>query len=396
MKQDVKIYPDGDRYRIAWYDPKTGKRRMARRSDYSEAEAVKEHLETELLRAQPGQKLGHRSFQNLLDYYLYDLKQQGVSGSYLYRQESICRLWLSKVGGIKCKDLQPHHFRHVLAQGREKGLADGTLKNHVATMTGVVACGHEAGYIDPQTNPAEKLHKLLRTTSRAGVSGRFVDPKRIPTVAEVDRLAVYMGQRWEWWRELQVKLAAFSGLRLGEMTALRAIDVDLGQSTIDVCRAWGRIERRFLDPKWNKVRTTFVASSVVGLLEARMEEVGPGGLLFPRQNRDGAEGDVAVDYNMMFYQTRFNPARKELGWPKDPNSDRRWLWTWHSLRHVFCSWALANPPKGLGLSAVDVAYFAGHHSPEFTLSRYVSIMDGAVDRAAAASAAFASQGAGTR
>ena len=391
MDTQVNIYPEDGRHRIVWRDPGTGKRRSARRTDPAEAQAVADHVRAQLERGRPGQDNRGRRFQELIDWYLEGLERAGRAGSYVNRQRSLCKTWLSRLGDLKCGELQPHHFRNLLAEAREAGRADETLKSLVATITGVVSCGQEAGYIHPAVNPADRLSKHLSSVKRAGQSSKYVDPKRIPPIAEVRRLAHYMGDRWEWWRELQVLLAAFSGLREGELLALRGLDVDMDQSTVDVTRSWSIAEQRFRPPKGNKVRTTFVAADVRPLLEQRLAEVGPGGLLFPKVGQPDGAGDEGVDNRMTFFQTRFAPARQQMGWPKNPDVEGRWLWNWHSLRHVFCTWCLASPPRGLGLDATDVAYFAGHHSPAFTMERYVARHEGAAERAAAASATFATQ-----
>ena len=57
-------------------------------------------------------------------------------------------------------------------------------------------------------------------------------------------------------------------------------------------------------------------------------------------------------------------------------------WTWHSLRHVFCTTALFT----WGLDAADVSRMAGHANVRITLDMYVGAVAGVLDRARQATA----------
>jgi integrase len=55
-------------------------------------------------------------------------------------------------------------------------------------------------------------------------------------------------------------------------------------------------------------------------------------------------------------------------------------WTWHSLRHVFCTTALFT----WKLDPTDVSRMAGHANYRITLDMYVGATAGVLDRARAA------------
>jgi integrase len=55
-------------------------------------------------------------------------------------------------------------------------------------------------------------------------------------------------------------------------------------------------------------------------------------------------------------------------------------WTWHSMRHVFCTTALFT----WKLEAMDVSRMAGHANVRITLDMYVGVTAGVLDRARAA------------
>jgi len=199
-------------------------------------------------------------------------------------------------------------------------------------------------------------------------------------------------------------MAAYSGVRIGELIALRASDIDLNDRTISVERqrveAGG--EQALTLPKGGKKRkTVYPVNSPVSklhpngfpighLLSDRVMEVrrtDRNGLLFCAPS-----GKYWRFSN--FYRNRFHPAAKKASWPthkmikrKDgevvldengsPVLKDKLDMTWHTLRHVFCSEMLWNA----GLSARDVADLAGHGSVDVTLRTYSSRSGGALDRA---------------
>jgi hypothetical protein len=70
-------------------------------------------------------------------------------------------------------------------------------------------------------------------------------------------------------------------------------------------------------------------------------------------------------------------AHYPAGWR---DSSREGRWTWHSLRHVFCTTALFT----WKLDATDVSRMAGHANVRITLDMYVGATAGVLDRARAA------------
>ena len=62
------------------------------------------------------------------------------------------------------------------------------------------------------------------------------------------------------------------------------------------------------------------------------------------------------------------------GW-RTPESGSRW--TWHTLRHVFCTTALVE----WKLDLPDVSKLAGHSNIRITAGRYVGAVAGTLERA---------------
>jgi integrase len=68
------------------------------------------------------------------------------------------------------------------------------------------------------------------------------------------------------------------------------------------------------------------------------------------------------------------PAYRAAGWRDEHGSG---AWTWHSLRHVFCTTALFT----WKLDPTDVSRMAGHANYRITLDKYVGTTAGILDRA---------------
>ncbi len=190
----------------------------------------------------------------------------------------------------------------------------------------------------------------------------------IPTAAAVHALAVAAAQRSEvWWRELQVLVVAYSGLRWGEMAALTADRVDLTRRRIVVDRqvVETRHQLSLGPPKNRRRRTTMYPArtpeglDLAALVERRLGELGPEALVFPLPR-----GRWPRRSN--YRRNTFEPAAAAAGWPS--SGEGRRAWTFHSLRHVFATWALAQP----GARIEDVSRLLGHSTVRVSQDLYIS------------------------
>ncbi len=67
-----------------------------------------------------------------------------------------------------------------------------------------------------------------------------------------------------------------------------------------------------------------------------------------------------------YRRNTFAPWAAAAGWPR--SADGRRAWTFHSLRHVFATWALAQP----GARIEDVSRLLGHSTVRVTQDLYIS------------------------
>jgi integrase len=154
--------------------------------------------------------------------------------------------------------------------------------------------------------------------------------------------------------------AAFSGLRRGELIALRWRDVDFAGHSIRVSGSYSSGELSL--PKWGKVRSVPMVdelAEVLAKLGQREERTGDDDLVFPgkpakpaEDGKPGKEGDY-LDGSAL--RRRYAAAQKKAG--------LRPL-RFHDLRHVFGSLAIRRA------DLVQVQAWMGHSNVETTM-RYL-------------------------
>jgi len=95
------------------------------------------------------------------------------------------------------------------------------------------------------------------------------------------------------------------------------------------------------------------------MVQRRLGELPLDGILFP-----SPKGQWARRNN--YRRNVLDPAANAAGWPRRPNG--RLVWPFHSLRHVFATWALSQP----GARIEDVSRLMGHSTIRVTQDLYIS------------------------
>lgn len=280
------------------------------------------------------------------------------------------------IGHLTCQELQRRDIQRVVDAAPTRGEGLRALQ----VLKTALRWGHRHGYL--VTSP-ERLFGDVHWAGRAevqvheqGADPLWVPPEAIPSHADVAALYKAMVKLCPKGdpTPLAVLVAAYSGVRLGELRALRGSDIDTGRRRIRVTRQVTEVDGVPTPgpPKGRKVRTTVYPAKTPGGIKlaeliARRARTAGDGLLFPAP-RGGVWGATN------FYNRRFHPAADAAGWPRRQN--HRLLWTWHALRHVFASYYLWE----LGATPADVATAAGHSTVDITLRIYGTHQAGALDR----------------
>lgn len=223
--------------------------------------------------------------------------------------------------------------------------------------------------LDPKTiSTNAAAYRLLRSMLQAAEEDELLDrapPKirgastapvsRVAVPASFDELAVIIDAMPERLR-LLIVLAAYVGLREGELLELRRSDVDGKTGRIDVARkvdkdanwtapgACKKCGRPVSSPKTRSgTRTVHVPPPFLKMLQTHLLEhtaKGPTGLLFP--------GDRTDHMSVRYLMDRYRPAREAAGRPD---------LTVHHLRHTALTLAGQH-----GATAAELQARAGHAS----------------------------------
>ena len=383
----IVVYPpeaDGEPWRAVFTE--NGQRRY--RQGATEAKlAAKLEKVTERLSA--GAANMERPGADLIAHYLDPDRmpvQDRWSRKHAHTQRRLCERFATPIiGAVTCQDITTSHTQQIVSAAPTAGEGDRVHR----MLSALVTAGIEGGYL---TSPrlamvhwqaGERPLPAPRVTV-SGESALWVDPAEIPADADIGKLgqALAAGRHGER-DELMASTAAYSGLRWGELTALTIGQIDTAGRVITVDRKVIEVAGHLYieAPKNRKFRRTIyprrtpagypLAERLAARIEAARAEqdagINPLGLIFP-----SPAGKHWRSSN--FNRNVLKRAYLAIGW-RDGDGNSRW--TWHSLRHVFCTTALFT----WKLDATDVSCMAGHTNVRTTLLMYVGTTAGVLDRA---------------
>ncbi|MFD6357894.1 tyrosine-type recombinase/integrase [Nocardia tengchongensis] len=175
-----------------------------------------------------------------------------------------------------------------------------------------------------------------------------------------------------------VMLLAYSGIRWGEMAALRPRDIDLTRRRIHITRSASKVNSRtVLGPtKTWELRTVAVPAEVAELLTPHIEAQGdPNGLLWTRENVGGPiRPPTSTHWFTKAVERRIAASRptddegNPTGAPKYPRL------TAHQLRHTAASLMIAS-----GAHVKTIQRQLGHKTATMTLDNYGHLFDDDLD-----------------
>jgi integrase len=309
-------------------------------------------------------------------------------------QRRLCERFVAPViATITCQDICESDMEQIVNSAPTKGEGERLRR----CLRAIVNVGNRRGYLlnstlwdvpwqpEGRPVPAEKAQVQ-------GESVQWVDPAEIPSDGDIAKLAhaLSAGRRGEL-DELMAYMAAYSGLRQGEQFALTADQVAPAddERTITVDRKVIEVSGKLYvePPKMRKYRRMAypvltpdgypLAEKIAARVEAARAEMAAGtnplGLMFP-----SPRGTYWRASN--FSRRVLAPAYLTAGWRNVAGGG---AWTWHSLRHVFCTTALFT----WKLDPRDVAQMAGHANSRVTTDMYVGAIAGVLERVRLATAA---------
>jgi integrase len=383
----ITVYPareEQGRWRAVWHE--NGERQQCEAAS-EEKLAAKLAKVTERLEADaPNMTLRGA---DLIAFYLSPDRlpvQRQWSRKHAHTQRRLCERFAAPViDAVLCQDITTGHMQQIVNAAPTPG-EGGRVRGMISAL---VTAGLEGGYL--ASARLAKVHWQAGDRAlpppRASVAGEsvlWVDPAEVPADADVAGLGrALVAGRYGDRDELMAVTAAYSGLRWGELAALTIAQVDSGARVISVDRKVvevaghlyveapkNRKYRRTIYPRRTPARYPLAERLAARLEQARAEQAAgtnPLGLVFPSPT-----GKHWRTSN--FNRNVLQPAYRAAGWRDAAGNGR---WTWHSLRHVFCTTALFT----WKLDATDVSRMAGHANYRITLDMYVGTTAGVLDRA---------------
>lgn len=163
--------------------------------------------------------------------------------------------------------------------GTEIGLSAGTIRTRFRNVRRVFRGAVVDKVVSEDPTVGVKIPKLRR--AEVAMS--------IPTDAQVAGLIAGADSR----HKAMVALAAFAGLRLGEVSALKVEDIDFLRRTLYVRRQVQKSARiqEIRVPKYGSERSVFLADSLVLMLSEHIASnwISPSGWLFPNRGDTGPQ-----------------------------------------------------------------------------------------------------------
>ncbi len=346
----ILVYPpetDGEPWRATFTE--NGQRKF--RQGTTEAKLAAK-LEKVRERLQAGVANMERTGADLIRHYLDPDRlpvQDRWSRKHAHTQRRLCERFAAPViASVTCQDIKAWHTQQIVNAAPTAG-EGGRVHRMISAL---IAAGIEGGYL---TNPrlamvhwqAGDRPLPAQQVTVSGESAQWVDPAEIPSDSDIGKLGLALaGGRHGERDELMANTAAYSGLRWGELTALTVWQVDQAGRVITVDRQVIEVAGHLYieAPKCRKYRKTIyprrtpggypLAEKLAARIEAARAEqeagTNPLGLIFP-----SPKGKHWRSSN--FNRNVLKRAYLAIGWR---DADGHGEWTWHSLRHVFCTTAL--------------------------------------------------------
>ncbi|MGE0028399.1 MAG: tyrosine-type recombinase/integrase [Thermoleophilia bacterium] len=336
------VYRRGSRYVVTFTDP-SGRRRKRSAATLAEARLLKSSLATDVARGEFRESSRARFEEYALEWVrTYEGRtSRGIRPETIAEYDRDLQLHVVPVlGRRRLSEIEQRDLKALARHLADKGLAPATVRIVMAPVRALFATAVEEGLL--RVNPAAGL--------RLG-TGAKADPTATRRALDEDQLARVIEETPERWR-LVVRFLAQTGLRVGELIALRWDDVDLGTRRVSVRRRsrLGRIDT----PKSSYgVRQVPISTRLAQDLWRHRADADDADLVFV-----GPEGRPLRPEFVL--RSIVKPAAARAGVP--------WAGV-HTLRHTCASILFRS-----GWNAKQVQVVLGHHSPAFTLATYVHLI----------------------
>src|SRR5258707_276055 len=182
---------------------------------------------------QPEQPLETRTFQEYGDWWLQNVAKGAIKASTYQEYESVLKNHVyPTLGTVQFVEVKRPMVRELVAAKKKEGLAQSTIRNIAAPVRGMYNQAIEDGITEK--NPAARIGKLNKQSKDK--PKKKIDPL---TREEVAVLVEAAREGKPHWYPLLL-CACRTGARMGELIALKGIDIDFKGGFVHVQRNLSR------------------------------------------------------------------------------------------------------------------------------------------------------------
>lgn len=254
---------------------------------------------------------------------------------------------------------------------KEQGKANRTINETTEALKIPLKEAFKEGLI--KDNIGDKIQYLRKSVTKE---------RGILTEDEAKKLLTYLKESttpktWGRWRYLFVAIGYYTGMREGEILALKAEDLDSVNNVIDVRHSYKSEEKRLKCPKNGKTRESFPIPSQ--LMDEILEHaaLNEGGFIFPSQKSK----DLPINGKSIV--KTFRTMLKAIG-ISDKEREERGL-VFHSLRHGVATMLMDKGVdkemvmKGLGHLTPSMTEHYSDHKTEEGRKRFIEATSGVIE-----------------
>jgi integrase len=269
-------------------------------------------------------------------------------------RDSLDRILIPRFGTMRLAAITPEHVASLIRELEDKGLSRSTIENYVLPLSGTMAFAMRRGLLS--VNPCSLLTKDDRPAQREKLQDHVWSDEEIrELISAAERLAKQPESRYDY--SPLIRVALYTGLRLGELLGLQWQDVDVREGVLYVRRQWTRTGE-YATPKTKaglrRVPLSEEMTKYLAALKLRSTPSGDTDPVFASRN-----GKPLSHRNVT--RRGFEAAAKLAGIEGV---------SFHSMRHAFASRMIHR-----GITSTVLAALMGHESSAITERAYIHLFD---------------------